>query len=118
MASSELVVYIVLNKTVKMSPGKAIAQACHVIANMAVELAVKEPDIWLKYTDNGIHPKIILGANQEQIEAFRKKCKDGTCYWIRDVGRNQVHVGTLTALAFRPMPKDQAPVELKALKLY
>ena len=117
MADEELVMYLVLvkDKEIKMGPGKAIAQAGHVIANMVTKLMSENPSLWDRYVQSGVHPKIVLQASTAQMDDLIANQK---CLWIRDVGRTQVPAGTLTAIAFPPMPKNKAPAVLNTLKLY
>lgn len=117
MADEELVMYLILvkDKEIKMSPGKAIAQAGHVIANLIAELLVDDHLLWYTYAKSGIHPKIVLQATTAQMEEI---IKTHECTWIRDAGRTQVPSGTLTAIAFQPMLKNKAPAILHSLKLY
>lgn len=119
MADEELVMYIVLVKdsknNIKMGPGKAVAQAGHVIANMVTKLIINDLPLWGRYVTSGIHPKIVLQATTEQME---KIIATYDCVWVRDAGRTQVPSGTLTAIAFPPMPKSRAPATLTNLKLY
>lgn len=114
MADEELVMYIVINDDTKMGKGKIVAQAGHVIVNMAMALMNGSPDLWNKYIASGLHPKIVLKAKLVQMEAMIQKYP---CLWIRDAGRTQVPSGTLTALAFPPMLRSQRPPELADLKL-
>lgn len=120
MADDEqLVMYIVLvkdnEKKIKMDPGKAIAQAGHVIANVITELLKTNPQLWQKYIEAGKHPKIVLRANTAQMEKIIATCD---CRWTHDVGKTQVPSGTLTAIAFLPMTKSQAPDLIRSLSLY
>lgn len=118
MADEELVMYIILvkDKDIKMGPGKAVAQAGHVIANMVTKLMVENPSLWQRYVGSGIHPKIVLQATTSQMEKISTTFPQ--CEWIRDAGRTQVPAGTLTAIAFPPMKKSEAPDTIANLKLY
>lgn len=113
---SEIVMYIIINKDLKMSPGKIAAQAAHV----AVKAYAQSPtsyiaDLWYK----GSYAKIILKASEYEIKELSKKYTDTTFITI-DEGRTEIPKGSLTALAFCPMYKDtvdEIVPEIKNLKL-
>lgn len=119
---SELRMYIVLNSSVKMSPGKAVAQAGHVVQMVTERMLNENPSKWLKYSTSGVHPKIALKADQETmdslVETYSNRLRDPWCCHVIDVGRTQVAAGTLTALAFCPLTEDEVPDIIKRLKLY
>jgi peptidyl-tRNA hydrolase len=113
--------YILLNSTVKMKPGKAVAQAGHGISEMT-EFLIKtnDPD-WPKYKKNS-HPKISKKCPEHLLDAIYNKYKDRSqrvwCLDVVDEGRTQVPEGTRTAVVFKPMRKIDCPDEVAELSLY
>ena len=113
--------YIVINNSVKMSPGKIAAQAGHVV-HLVTEWMVKHrPEQWRQYTKTKIHAKIALRAKQSQMERMEEEFADREqpiwCVSIRDMGFTEVPNGTLTAIAFAPMLKKDRPKVLTKLRL-
>lgn len=121
MASDELRMYILLNSSVKMKPGKAIAQAGHGVSDMTEFLIQIHDPNWSKYTLHS-HTKIALKCPEHLLESIYHKYKDRTqsiwCLDVEDEGRTQVLEGTRTAVVFKPMRKVDTPIELETLKLY
>ena len=118
---SEIVMYILCNSNVKMSGGKLAAQVAHSACKIVygvlergclTEKSREDFDVWWR----GSYAKIILKSNEEQMKELKKKYPD-ICEWTVDEGRTEIPKGTLTTLAFVPMAKDEAPSELKSLKL-
>lgn len=111
----EVVMYIVMNKDIKMSPGKLAAQASHVAVKAYARGKVS--DCWTT-TEwyGGSYAKIVLKASVYEIRELLKKYPEVTVQTI-DEGRTEIAKGSLTAIAFVPMDKDNAPAELKELKL-
>ncbi len=116
---NEIVMYIIANSSIRMSPGKLAAQVAHV-AVKAFHAAEKHeiPDVREAAMDwfNGSYAKIVLRANEQTIRDIADKYTLWT-YITLDEGRTEIPAGTLTALAFVPMPRDKQPQELKELKL-
>lgn len=113
----ETVMYIVMNKDIKMSPGKLAAQAAHVAVKaygygMAQKHWADETHKWYM----GSYAKIVLKASEYEIRELLNKYPIVTVQTI-DEGRTEIAKGSLTAIAFVPMDKDIAPEELRGLKL-
>lgn len=109
----EPVMYIVVNKDLKMSPGKVAAQAAHV----AVKAYHRNfgSDITREWY-LGSYAKIILKASEFEMKELLNKYPLFTAMTI-DEGRTEIPKGSLTAIAFIPLDKDCAPAKLKELKL-
>lgn len=122
MDPNELRMYILLNSDVKMSPGKAVAQAGHVISKVTEIMILRYPDKWREYTKAQIHAKIALKCPQaimeDLISGYSDMSKNQWCKHVQDAGRTQLEPGTLTAIAFCPLLSTQVPEALKNLKLY
>jgi peptidyl-tRNA hydrolase len=121
MSADELRMYILLNSTVKMKPGKAVAQSGHGISEMT-EFLVKTRDTdWSKYTRHS-HAKIALKCPEHLLNIIYHKYKNRSqsvwCLDVEDEGRTQVPEGTRTVIVFKPMRRVDAPEELNTLQLY
>ena len=111
----EVVMYIVVNKEVKMSPGKLAAQVAHVAVKASHRGEALEQDWWTKWY-SGSYTKIILKASEHELRELLNTWVECTVSTV-DEGRTEIPKGTLTAIAFIPMPKDNCPEPVKALKL-
>lgn len=119
--------YILLNSTVKMGTGKAVAQGGHGISAVTEIMIKHYPEIWKKYTKQSDHTKIVLACPQHVMESFlekyewteNKQINENHCWCIKviDAGRTQVEPGTMTAIIFCPMTKVDAPELFETLKL-
>lgn len=115
---SELIMYIVVNSNVKMSPGKLAAQASHVAVKASHVFERAAPDAWAKWY-GGSYTKIVLKAPETVLDGLLRAYPAITAS-VRDEGRTEIPKGTLTAIGFFPMSKDDAgfPPELRKLPLY
>lgn len=91
--------YIVVNKDLKMSAGKGMAQVAH-----AVSLAAHPEDI-LSYTDAKERTVIVLQGTASQIEnlALYLCERDMRCEYVIDEGVNEIPTMSITALATEQM---------------
>lgn len=128
--NDEIVMYIVLNTDLKMSRGKQIASACHACLK-AYETALRFDNTSKMAHEwhNASHTKIVLKASNAEILNLINKYIEGVTPFISakiqefvanfiiDEGRTQVEPGSITSLAFSPMPKSKCPAEIAKLKL-
>ncbi len=121
MDKDELRMYILLNSSVKMKSGKAVAQAGHGISEMTEFLIRIDDNQWQRYILHS-HAKVVLKCPEPLLKSIFYKYKDRSqpiwCLDVEDEGRTQVPEGTMTAVVFKPMRKGDAPEELEILKLY
>lgn len=124
--------YILVNTDLKMTTGKIAGQCCHAACSVTRDLieASKEDkivkSIYERWLNTG-ETKIILKANKDLMNRMIKKChstktneykKNRTvCIQINDLGKTQIPKGSLTAVAFYPMKKQDVPVEIRLLHL-
>lgn len=121
---NEPVMYIIVNKDLKMSKGKIAAQCCHSACKVVEEFMRREynsnPSGWLdmyfQQWLKGSYAKIVLKASEYEMNELIKEHPLIVRY-TRDEGRTQVKAGSLTTLAFFPLPKSEIPEKLKELKL-
>lgn len=116
MSENHLIMYIIVNKDVKMGKGKIASQVGHVTTNIAIKTYQENPSLWEDYVKDGFHPKIVLGAPLTILEELITKYPKHCCY-VYDQGLTQIPPNTLTAIAFRPMTKSVVPEIIKSLKL-
>lgn len=115
---SEIVMYILVNKDLKMSPGKLAAQVAHSAVKAAHIGFLNEPDWWEEWYKHS-YTKIVLKASEFQMKEIIKNYIECTAHTY-DEGRTEIPKGSLTTIAFIPMPKDDMRVlgcvaELKLL---
>lgn len=112
------VMYIIMNKGVKMSTGKSIAQGSHA-ACKALEISDKGwVDAWNKY---GFYTKIVLEARDgEHLKTFQKYLEDRgiKSVLIIDEGRTEIPKHTPTALGVEIVDKNEKGPIFKELDLY
>lgn len=113
MSNDEPVMYIVVNKEIKISPGKLAAQVAHSAVKASEE--GRETECWEKWYC-GSYTKIILKASEFEMKELMNKYFEQVVF-TRDEGRTEIPKGSLTTLAFIPMPRGKAPPELSKLKL-
>lgn len=118
---NELRMYILLNASVKMSSGKAVAQAGHGISEITEYLVRRNDPCWKGY-QKGNNPKIALKCPQNLMEDLYDRYSDRSreiwCLNVIDQGRTQLPEGTMSAVVFKPMRKVDLPEEISNLKLY
>lgn len=92
---------IVLRKDLKMSVGKAAAQAAHASLKAYQKSRKNVTFLW----DLTGSKKIVLAAeNEEKLKNIYEKAKKANlpCSIIKDAGHTQLKPGTLTAVAIGP----------------
>lgn len=137
MSTDELVMYLIVNDSLQMSPGKMAAQVGHAV-DLLCEMQSDYGSICtgyqLGYTDcssetfsysrlqeelfkqwrQQSRAKIILKANEIEWE----KLKIIAEVKVQDEGRTEVAPGSITVLGFWPMIKSNAPKIIQFLKKY
>lgn len=97
-----------LRSDIKMSPGKAAAQASHAAVSSAEEARKNYPSWWREWIKSG-QCKIILkvGSETEIIELERKAREMKLpVALISDMGLTELEPGTITALGIGPAPSN------------
>jgi PTH2 family peptidyl-tRNA hydrolase len=112
---------IVIREDLKLSPGKAAAQACHVSLGAYQNAVAKRKNEFLEgWTSTGT-TKVVLGVADEKtlLDLFQKVHASGLPAAItRDAGRTEVASGTVTAIAVGPAPATEIDKITAQLKLY
>lgn len=113
--------YVLVNTTARMRPGKIAAQVGHAVQGVTEYMVRNRPSEWREYCNHGMHPKIVLKATEEEMaalaEVYKRRNAKIWCLPVYDAGRTQVTPDTLTAMAFVPMSDEDKPDQLKRLKL-
>lgn len=114
---NELIMYIIINKDLKMSAGKTAAQASHSVTTYLVNVmnsdnAFEKNRLFEWYSD--CQKKIVLGAHQKVMEKLEN---DDRCYAIHDKGLTEIPTGSLTAICLGVHTKDEVKDITKRLQL-
>lgn len=134
IANDPVVMYLVVNKRLGLSPGKIAAQIGHCVEKISsyheddVTIATddycysayiekenlnKRLDDYQEYKDTGT-TKIVLGIDDPPIWAQLKELTD---FVVVDEGRTECAPNSETVIGFFPMHKSIAPDVIKGLKL-
>ncbi|MEM1556240.1 MAG: peptidyl-tRNA hydrolase Pth2 [Candidatus Bathyarchaeia archaeon] len=111
---------IVLRSDIKMSPGKAAAQASHAAVSSAEEARRNYPSWWREWIESG-QCKIVLKVNSEsEILELMRKAKELNlpAALISDMGLTELEPGTITALGIGPAPSNLIDKITGSLPLY
>jgi len=111
---------LVLRADLKMSPGKAAAQASHAAVSSAEEARKKNPLWWTGWIEEG-QCKIVLKVNSEaELLSLEKKAKDLglPTALISDAGLTELEPGTVTVLGIGPAPSNLVDRVTGNLPLY
>lgn len=114
-STRKCVMYILVNKSVKMSPGKIAAQVGHAVQKTTQRCSNTRK--WRAYVGNGM-PKIVLKIPSEELfVSILDQTKNIWKSYVVDEGRTQVAPGTVTAVGYDPLFENEVPSCLKRLKL-
>lgn len=117
----EIKMYVLVNSTIRMKPGKIAAQVGHGVQAVTEHMVRNRPAEWREYHNHGMHPKIVLRATEEEMyhlaDTYKRRNARVWCTAIHDAGRTQLKPDTLTVVAFCPMTTADRPEELKRMKL-
>jgi len=111
---------IVLRSDLKMSPGKASAQASHAAVSAAEKTRTTRPSWWRSWMREG-QRKIVLEVHSEkellEIEREAKESELPTAL-VSDMGLTELEPGTVTALGIGPAPSSMVDKITSNLPLY
>lgn len=111
---------IVLRSDIRMSPGKAAAQASHAAVSSAEEARRNYPSWWKEWMESG-QCKIVLRVNSEaeliELERKAREMRLPTAL-ISDMGLTELEPGTITALGIGPAPSNLIDKITGSLPLY
>ena len=110
------VMYILVNKSIKLSSGKIASQVGHAVQKTTQRCM--NTSKWGTYIYAGM-PKIVLKVTtEEQFIAILDQTKKINKSYVVDEGRTQCASGTLTAVGYDPLYEDEIPDCIKKLSLY
>jgi len=111
---------ILLRSDLKMSCGKAAAQACHASLMASEEARRRRPSWWRAWMNEG-QRKIVLRVDSEDdlLEKERESEEAGIPFaLISDMGLTELPPGTITALGIGPAPERMIDKITGNLPLY
>jgi len=118
MSQYEPITYLLVNKDLRMSPGKVLAQGGHVIQKMMSDLEKGNTRAFLDWKKSMMKKVSCKITEKELLDVL----KDATCkpysYCIHDAGLTQVAPGSLTVAAVGPLLRKDFPEKFKEFKLY
>ncbi|MEM1506957.1 MAG: peptidyl-tRNA hydrolase Pth2 [Candidatus Bathyarchaeia archaeon] len=118
--SSKFKQVMVLRADLKMSPGKAAAQASHAAVSSSEEARKSHPSWWREWIESG-QCKIVLKVNSEsELLSLKRKAEELglPTALISDMGLTELEPGTITALGIGPAPSDLIDKVTGSLPLY
>lgn len=111
---------IILRSDLKMSPGKAAAQASHAAVLAAEKARKNHPQWWREWFKSG-QRKVVLKVNSKaDLLNLEKKAKDLALptALVSDMGLTELEPGTITALGIGPAPSSLVDKVTGSLPLY
>jgi len=111
---------LILRKDLKMSKGKAAAQASHAAVSAAIKMMRQNPILFNKWW-NGGQMKVVLAVESEtELEEIESRIRRLGVFVskINDAGRTQLPPGTATALGVGPHDLMEVEKITSTLKLY
>jgi peptidyl-tRNA hydrolase len=110
------VMYILVNKSIKLSAGKIASQVGHAVQKTTQRCM--NTTKWGAYIYTGM-PKIVLKVpTEEQFISIMDQTKKINKSYVVDEGRTQCSPDTLTAVGYDPLYEDEIPECIKQLSLY
>ncbi len=116
----ELKQILILRKDLKMSKGKAAAQASHAAVSAAIKIMRQNPTLFNQWW-NGGQMKVVLAVDSEaQLEEIEARIRRQGVFVskINDAGRTQLPPGTTTAIGVGPHNQLEVEKITSTLKLY
>jgi peptidyl-tRNA hydrolase, PTH2 family len=122
--NKQIIMYILVNKDLKMGAGKTAAQVGHVVGVIVEEIiknaydtptpeSLEDYGYYEKWTKNKMYKKVTLKATEEELWNFIKTEKK--CRYIIDAGLTQIAPDSLTVVGF--FPRDDLAEKFKHFKL-
>lgn len=105
--------YILVNKSLRMTPGKVAAQVGHAVERLTLDCQKSS-----QYKTCGT-PKIVLSVpTEEQFIQILDQTKKYKKVYIIDKGLTQVPKNSVTVVGYSLMYENEIPPVLKTLSLY
>jgi len=114
--------YIIINNDLNMTKGKIAAQACHAACRVTRCLEGQNNANYKAWLRSGEAKIVLKGTEAKMLELIEKYDNSKTretnrCVNVIDAGLTQIPSGSLTAMAFFPVQKKNAPPEIASYKL-
>ena len=114
--SEKTYLYLLVNKSLKLSPGKVASQVGHAVEKICKHC--QKWNIYKSYLSNG-SPKIVLSVpNEEKFVEILDQTKNIFKVYIIDEGLTQCPKNSVTVVGFEPLLESKVPLILKKLSLY
>lgn len=114
--SKKCYMYILVNKMLRMTPGKVAAQVGHAVERLT--LACHNSGIYKAFRACGT-PKIVLSVpNEEHFIHVLDQTKKYNKVYIIDEGLTQIPKNSVTVVGYYIMYENEIPPILKTLSLY
>lgn len=108
---------VVLRKDLKISFGKAIAQACHASLGSYKKTSKKIVEKWNEFGAKKVILKV--SSRKKLLEIYEKaKKRKLPCFLVKDAGLTELRKGTITALAIGPYKEEKIDEVTGKLKLF
>jgi len=111
---------VVLRSDLKMSPGKAAAQACHAAVSAAERTRKARVSWWRGWMQEGQRKIVLKVASDDELLAIEREAKrlGIEAALISDMGLTELPPGTVTALGVGPAPSNLLDKITGSLPLY
>jgi len=98
---------IILRSDLKMSCGKAAAQACHASLTASEEARRRRPSWWKAWMREGQRKIVLRVDSEEELLEKETEAKESgiPSALISDMGLTELPPGTITALGIGPAPE-------------
>ena len=116
MAASDLTMYLIVRKDLKMSFGKALAQCGHAIEHL---VRTTPKPLMQNYHRDGSAKIVLAVRGQDELLAISVDCAGISCkYLVVDAGKTELPENTITVLGIGPISKKDVPRSVANLSLY
>ena len=117
---SEYNVVVLVRNDLKMSKGKAAAQACHAAVSCALAAQKKHPSEFASWNSAGQKVSVLKVDSQKDLFEFKAiaETQGITCSIVCDAGRTEVDPGTYTCLGIGPEKQSVLDKITGDLKMY
>ena len=110
---------LVIRKDLKMGTGKLVVQACHACLEASEEAKKRNPELWVRWREEGAKKVAVKVFSLEELEELEKKCRSYRLpvALIIDRGLTPLPPNTPTALGIGPAPEAEVDRITGGLKL-
>lgn len=111
---------LIVNKAIKMSPGKLGVQCAHASVGAILDALSKDVPIVTDWFNEGGAKIVLEVSNEEALLKLHKKACDSNlpCHIVADFGLTEIPEGSITVLGIGPAPVDSFKRITNRLPLY